>query len=65
MGATLFYLLTGEDPEPITCSHPKKALDTLSDDIDSFVAKATALAGKNRYTCAAEIRADLLQEQAD
>lgn len=65
MGATLFYLLTGEDPEPITCSHPKKALDTLSDDIDSFVAKATALAGKNRYTCAAEIRADLLREQAD
>lgn len=59
MGATLFYLLTGEDPEPITCSHPKKKCESLSESIDELVAKTTALAVKNRYLHANEIKADL------
>lgn len=59
MGATLYYLLTGEDPEPITCSHPKKKCEGLSESIDELVAKTTALAVKNRYLNAAEIKADL------
>lgn len=59
MGATLFYLLTGEDPEPITCSHPRKNLEGLSENIDEIVAKTTALSVKNRYANAAEIKADL------
>ncbi len=62
MGATLFYLLTGEDPEPITCSHPRKKFESFSESIDEVVAKTTALSVKNRYTSAAEIRADLEQE---
>jgi len=60
MGATLFYLLTGEDPEPITCSHPQKQLESLSEHVDNLVARATALSVKNRYANAAEIRAYLV-----
>lgn len=61
MGATLFYLLTGEDPEPITCSHPKKQIEGLSDSIDEIVAKSTALSAPKRYLKASEIREDLNQ----
>lgn len=59
MGATLYYLLTGEDPEPITCSHPRKKCEALSESIDELVAKTTALTVKNRYWNADEIKADL------
>ncbi|HIA52029.1 MAG TPA: serine/threonine protein kinase [Candidatus Melainabacteria bacterium] len=59
MGATLYYLLTGEDPEPITCSHPKQRVEGLSDSIDELVAKTTALTVQKRYAKASEIRADL------
>lgn len=59
MGATLFYLLTGEDPEPITCSHPKKQIEGLSDSIDEIVAKSTALSAPKRYLKASDIREDL------
>jgi len=45
MGATLYYLLTGEDPEPITCSHPRQKIESLSESIDEIVAKTTALTG--------------------
>lgn len=59
MGATLYYLLTGEDPEPITCSHPKQKVEGLSDSIDELVAKATALSALKRYLNASDIRNDL------
>lgn len=59
MGATLYYLLTGEDPEPITCSHPKQKVEGLSDSIDELVAKATALSAPKRYLNASDIRNDL------
>ncbi|HNB24875.1 MAG TPA: serine/threonine-protein kinase [Candidatus Melainabacteria bacterium] len=59
MGATLYYLLTGEDPEPITCSHPKQRIEGLSESIDEIVAKATALSAQKRYSKALEIKADL------
>ncbi len=59
MGATLYYLLTGEDPEPITCSHPRQKIESLSESIDEIVAKTTALTVQKRYAKASEIRADL------
>ncbi len=59
MGATLYYLLTGEDPEPITCSHPKQKVEGLSDNIDELVAKATALSAPKRYLSASDIKKDL------
>lgn len=59
MGATLYYLLTGEDPSPITSSHPQKLNELVSAEFDLIVAKMTALATKNRYATADEIKLEL------
>ena len=42
IGATLYYLLVGKDPSPVSCSHPKTERAELSDEIDTFVARCTA-----------------------
>lgn len=55
MGATLHYLLAGADPEPITCSHPKELVETVSEQMNEVVAKSTALSVKNRFSTASEI----------
>jgi tRNA A-37 threonylcarbamoyl transferase component Bud32 len=60
MGATLFYLLTAEAPEPIKVSHPKLKRDEVSDALDAIVARATAFDSKKRYACIEDLRADLL-----
>ncbi len=59
MGATLFYLLTGKDPEPISRSHPKKELSSLSASIDDLVAKATTISLKDRYARVEDLADDL------
>ncbi|HEY9785061.1 MAG TPA: serine/threonine-protein kinase [Candidatus Obscuribacterales bacterium] len=60
MGATLYYLLTGEDPEPITASQPAKKMPIISDELDEIVHKATALDVKSRYSTIGELKTDLL-----
>lgn len=61
MGATLFFLLTGTDPEPISQSSPaKNNLASSSAAMDQLVKHATALQTNNRYKSAEEIEADLL-----
>lgn len=42
IGGTLQYILTGKDPEPIEPSHPKALVPTISSELDSIVAEATA-----------------------
>ncbi|MBX9721070.1 MAG: serine/threonine protein kinase, partial [Candidatus Obscuribacterales bacterium] len=59
MGATLFYLLTGKDPEPISRSHPGKEMVGLSASIDELVAKATTINLKDRYACVEDLDKDL------
>lgn len=59
MGATLFYLLTGEDPEPITSSRPQKLVGDISDEFNEIVAKATSLDPRLRYQNIGELLADL------
>lgn len=59
-GATLFYLLTGKDPEPITQAHPRVDHGALSQEIDDIVAKATSLGLSTRYQECQEIKTDLL-----
>lgn len=54
-GATLFFLLTGQDPEPISQS------SLPEHEFDSIVRKATALAADQRYNTANEIESDLLR----
>lgn len=58
-GATLFFVLTAVEPEPITCSHPRLIHSALSMEIDAVVARATALELSQRYPSCIEFRNDL------
>lgn len=55
MGATLFFLLTGTDPEPICESHPRDLLPDLSPDLDAIVARCTVPEADKRYANAEQI----------
>lgn len=59
-GATMFYLLTGKDPEPITQSIPSGENSQLSDIFDQVVKRATALQTNKRFETAKEIEKELL-----
>jgi serine/threonine protein kinase len=59
MGATLFYLLTGQAPEPIRASHPKSQRPDVSAEMDAIVARATAFDTKKRYQNVQELKNDL------
>jgi hypothetical protein len=48
-GATLFYFLTGKEPEPISVSSPKQVNQSIHTALDQFVAKATALEEVDRF----------------
>lgn len=58
MGATLFFLLTGKDPEPLRQCHPAKERN-LSDGLNSVVACCTNLDTSNRYHEVPQIVASL------
>ncbi len=57
-GATLHFLLTGDDPEPITVAHPKEILASVSARMDQIIAKCTAQDLQDRYQNIAELEAD-------
>jgi serine/threonine protein kinase len=59
MGATLHFLLTGKEPEPISPSHPAKTNTAVSAQLDKIVARATAINLKDRYQNAEELAGDL------
>jgi tRNA A-37 threonylcarbamoyl transferase component Bud32 len=56
MGATLYFLLTATEPEALNCSSPKLVQQNLSDSLDTFVQRCTALDLKERFSSAAEIQ---------
>lgn len=59
LGATLHFLLTGHDPEPLAQSHPRELQQSaVSEELDSFVAKLTDMDLSERFSTAA----DALQE---
>jgi len=58
-GATLYYLLTGSDPDAISQSSPAAEMPTVSGSINEIVKICTALDLNKRYKSAAEILADL------
>jgi serine/threonine-protein kinase len=64
LGATVYFLLTGQDPEPISQSSPKSKNATVSDTLDQIVRKATALKESSRFQSAAEIEQNLLAADA-
>ncbi|MDP3506614.1 MAG: serine/threonine-protein kinase [Candidatus Melainabacteria bacterium] len=59
MGATLSFLLTGKEPEPISVAHPREENRTVSRSMDKIVAKATAINLKDRYANCDQIIEDL------
>lgn len=55
MGCTLHWLLTGQDPEPISASHPAQINTSVSSQLDTLVALATAPDTTRRYQSVREI----------
>lgn len=67
LGASLHYLLTAQEPEPITSARPREINAKVSVELDEIVARATAIDTNLRYKSAEEIKADimkLVQKQA-
>ncbi|HEY9732683.1 MAG TPA: serine/threonine-protein kinase [Drouetiella sp.] len=61
MGATLFYLLTTKEPEPISVSSPQSLNPLISDELDRIVRKATAQEVAERFNSWESIRDALLK----
>jgi tRNA A-37 threonylcarbamoyl transferase component Bud32 len=59
-GATLFFLLTGQDPEPISQSSPQASNAAIDAGFDEIVKHATALQASARFESADQIAAALL-----
>jgi tRNA A-37 threonylcarbamoyl transferase component Bud32 len=59
LGATLHYLLTGQDPEPISVSHPQRLKKAVSDNMDLFVSRATAMTLELRHQNVQELAQEI------
>jgi tRNA A-37 threonylcarbamoyl transferase component Bud32 len=59
LGASLSYLLTGSDPEPITTSHPIIQNELVDPIMDQIVAKCTEIDLAARYNNALAVKKDL------
>ncbi|MFA6207802.1 MAG: serine/threonine-protein kinase [Candidatus Obscuribacterales bacterium] len=58
-GATLAFLITGKDPQPIASSHPKESHPEISQQLDTLIARATAIPLGERYENCQWIKLDL------
>ena len=59
LGATMSYLLTGEDPLPLSVSHPREANKELSSEVDALVARLTEMEVSDRFTQTSDVIAAL------
>ncbi len=62
-GATLYFLLTGEEPEPISQSHPQILRPEVSEHLDNIVAGCTALDLNERYRDAQTVLHTLCRQE--
>ncbi len=62
MGATISFLLTGLEPEPISVADLRKSGRAVSARLDSIVRRCTALSGAKRYQSINQLRAAFLGE---
>jgi tRNA A-37 threonylcarbamoyl transferase component Bud32 len=53
LGATVYFLLTGKDPLPLNCSHPKELAGNIATETDTLVASCTELEVEDRVATAA------------
>jgi hypothetical protein len=61
LGGTLYYLLTGRDPEALMESHPKEINADISEAADKIVAKCTAIDVTQRFTTALDVHAAICE----
>ena len=64
LGGTLFYLVTGVEPAPLSCSRPAETA-AVSAEFSGIVAKCTELSLGDRYRSAEEVFRDLSRIAAD
>jgi hypothetical protein len=64
MGATMYFLLTGKEPEPITVAHPRANRPDVTPEFDAIVAQCTAPDCDVRYLASHDIKAELQKLQA-
>lgn len=61
LGCTLHFILTGQEPEPLTCSKPRTIRESVSEELNAIVARATNMDPNRRYLTAEQMKADLLE----
>lgn len=59
LGAVLYFILTGANPKPLSCSDPRQRRDGLSDALCMIVQRCTALDLRERYTSVESVEDDL------
>lgn len=64
LGGTLYYLLTGSEPEALSVSHPAQERKIISEPMDRLVANCTALEVNDRPASAKELRARITEVKA-
>lgn len=62
LAASLYFALTGEDPEPISASRPREKILTVSNRLDEIIFRATQLDTEKRYANADKMKEDLLSQ---
>jgi tRNA A-37 threonylcarbamoyl transferase component Bud32 len=55
LGASLYYMLTGADPKPISVAHPRQKVQTVSETMDTIVARCTAIDTNTRFQSASDV----------
>ena len=55
LGCTIYFLLTGQEPDALSISHPKKLNVNVSDGLDQLVAEMTAMDVEKRKGSAEEV----------
>jgi serine/threonine-protein kinase len=56
LGCTLHFLLTGQEPVPLSVSHPRTVNAAVSEEVDSLVASLTAMEVESRAQSAQELK---------
>jgi serine/threonine-protein kinase len=64
LGATLYFLLTGKDPEPISTSSVKEKRTIVSDRLNTIIERCTALDLEDRYESIAWLKTELMSINA-
>ena len=59
LGGTLYFLLTGTDPEALSASRPKSQNESVSSAVDDLVKQCTEMEEHDRFPHARDIKAVL------